>query len=89
VNELSEILRVYIEARFGLPIRYQTTREFLGGARRNPSWGEGLNSELDEFLRFFDRVKFAAEPANDLEIANAITFAVRFVQHCISSEPAA
>lgn len=87
--EASDILRVYIEGRFGSPIRYQTTREFLGAAHTRPGWDAQQNQELGNFLNFFDRVKFAAESAAPKETGTAIDFAEAFVRRCIPPDSAA
>lgn len=76
--ECSDILRAYIEGRFALPIRYQTTREFLGAAQAHP--------ELGEFLEFFDGIKFAAGSADSREMRETIDGAERFVRRCIPAE---
>ena len=73
--ECSDILRAYIEGRFALPIRYQTTREFLGAAQAHP--------ELGEFLEFFDGIKFAAGSADSREMRETIDGAERFVRRGI------
>ncbi|HEY3854137.1 MAG TPA: hypothetical protein VGO67_07075 [Verrucomicrobiae bacterium] len=76
--ECSEILRRYIEARFALPLRYQTTREFLSAA--HAALAIEWRGELGEFLQFFDGVKFARDnPAGDKTLA-AIEGSERFVR---------
>ena len=81
--ECSDILRLYIEARFALPIRYQTTREFLGAAQTEPQLGVEARQELGEFLSFFDRLKFARDSAPSSETLAAIDGAERFVRRCL------
>lgn len=84
--ECSDILRRYIEARFGLPIRYQTTREFLGAARQNPELSPESREELGVFLGFFDGLKFAQVSASAEQTGAAIDGAERFVRKCIPVE---
>lgn len=84
--ECSDILRVYIEGRFALPIRYQTTREFLGAAQAHPELGAEPRRELGEFLAFFDGIKFAAGSAEPQQMRETIDGAERFVRRCISVE---
>lgn len=85
--ECSDILRAYIEGRFALPIRYQTTREFLGAAQAHPELGAEPRRELGEFLAFFDSLKFAAGSAEPQQLRVTIDGAERFVRRCIPTEP--
>lgn len=85
--ECSDILRAYIEGRFALPIRYQTTREFLGAAQAHPELGAEPRRELGEFLAFFDGIKFAAGSAEPQQMRETIDGAERFVRRCIPAEP--
>ena len=84
--ECSDILRRYIEGRFALPIRFQTTREFLGAAQSEPLLGPEPRLELGEFLNFFDRLKFARDTATSSETLAAIDGAERFIRRCIPEE---
>jgi hypothetical protein len=84
--ECSDILRRYIEAQFESPIRYQTTREFLGAARANADLTPESRRELGDFLEFFDGLKFAHESATSERTASAIDGAERFVRKCIPAE---
>ncbi len=86
--ECSDILRTYIEARFALPIRYQTTREFLGAAQAAPELGAEAQSQLGEFLKFFDQLKFARADATADQTLATIDGAEQFVRRCILTEPA-
>lgn len=81
--ECSDILRGYIEARFALPIRYQTTREFLGAAQSAPELNAEAQSQLGEFLRFFDQLKFARANATAAQTLATIDGAEQFVRRCI------
>ena len=84
--ECSDILRAYIEGRFALPIRYQTTREFLGAAQAHQELGAGARRELGEFLIFFDGIKFARDSADPQQMRETIDGAERFVRRCIPAE---
>ena len=81
--ECSDILRTYIEARFALPIRYQTTREFLGAAQSAPELNAEAQAQLGEFLKFFDQLKFARANATAEQILATIDGAEQFVRRCI------
>lgn len=84
--ECSDILRLYIEGRFALPIRYQTTREFLGAAQTHPQLGPEPRHELGEFLGFFDQLKFAQGTAEGSQMLEVINGAERFIRRCIPPE---
>jgi hypothetical protein len=85
--DCSDILRTYIEARFALPIRYQTTREFLGAAQAAPELNAEAQSQLGEFLKFFDQLKFARANATSEQTLSTIDGAEQFVRRCIPPEP--
>jgi hypothetical protein len=87
--ECSDILRRYIEARFTSPIRYQTTREFIGAAHLNPELSADSRKQLGEFLEFFDAIKFAQGDAEPERTLAAIDGAERFVRKCIPVEVSA
>lgn len=84
--ECSNILRRYIECRFALPIRFQTTREFLGAIHSSPELSGESRDELGTFLKFFDGIKFAQERAEPSRTGEAIEGAERFVRRCIPAE---
>ena len=86
--DCSDILRTYIEARFALPIRYQTTREFLGAAQAAPELKTEAQAQLGEFLKFFDQLKFARETAPAERTLATIDGAEQFVRRCIPPEQA-
>lgn len=81
--DCSDILRTYIEARFALPIRYQTTREFLGAAQAAPELGAEAATQLGEFLKFFDQLKFARANATAEQTLATIDGAEQFVRRSI------
>lgn len=79
--EVSEILRDYVSARFGLPVRFQTTREFLDAAVRNPALSAIQREELGRFLGFCDLVKFARQPATATEQVGLLNNAETFIRN--------
>lgn len=81
--ECSDLLRTYVEARFALPIRYQTTREFLGAAQSSPELSAEAQAQLGEFLKFFDQVKFARSDATADQTLATINGAEQFIRRCI------
>jgi hypothetical protein len=85
-TECADILRRYIEARYSLPIRYQTTREFLGVAVADAGLAPEARKELGEFLEFFDGIKFAQASAAPERTAAAIDGGERFVRRSIPAE---
>lgn len=85
--ECSDILRSYIEARFALPIRYQTTREFLGAAQAAPELSVEAQAQLGDFLKFFDQLKFARASATAGQTLATVDGAEQFVRRCIPPEP--
>lgn len=79
--DVSDILRDYMSARFQLPIRYQTTREFLDAAAANPVLDASQREEVAVFLGFCDLVKFARRPANPSEQSGLLDTAESFIRH--------
>ena len=76
----SELLRDYVEWRYRLQIRYQTTREFLDTAAASQSLQPESRSRLGEFLGFCDRVKFARAQASDAEGDGLLDAAEAFIR---------
>ena len=77
--ELSDIVRRYIEARFGLRAPELTTEEFLLEAQRSADLSATHGELLSAFLARCDRVKFARySPAAD-ESQEALQVARRFL----------
>lgn len=81
--DCSDILRTYIEGRFALPIRFQTTREFLGAAQAAPELNAEAQTRLGEFLKFFDQLKFARANATADQTLATIDGAEEFVRRCL------
>ena len=78
--EASEILRVFIEGAHALPIRYQTTREFLTLAAESAHLSVPQRQILAQFLGFCDLAKFARQPATQAEMVQSVETAIQFVQ---------
>jgi len=77
---LSDIVRTYIERRYGLKAPERTTEEFLREMRASPVLDVGHKELLAGFLRAADLVKFARhEPAPE-DCQEALDSASRFVR---------
>lgn len=83
-HECSAILRQFLEERFTLPVTRQTTREFLSEARRVSELNALANAQLDAFLKFCDRLKFATEAATPARTLAAIGEAEQIIRQCVA-----
>lgn len=76
--EVSQVLRVYLEERFGLHAPERTTEEFLIEVQASPALDPGQRRELQGFLSQCDLVKFArvvpAAEVHELVLAQAENF---------------
>ena len=79
-QEISGILRRYIEARFGLRAPEQTTEEFLDGLKTGAALDIRYQGLLKQFLTHCDLVKFAAHLPSGEDIRNTIDSCRTFVQ---------
>ncbi|MFZ2633626.1 MAG: BatD family protein [Desulfosalsimonadaceae bacterium] len=79
-QEISGILRRYIEARFGLRAPEQTTEEFLDGLKTGMALDIRYQGLLKQFLTHCDLVKFAAFSPTGDDIRNTIDSCRTFVQ---------
>jgi hypothetical protein len=61
---VSDIVRAYLEAVLDLPVREQTSEEFLEALRHLPGQPPVLNEQLPRFLEQCDIVKFARQDLN-------------------------
>lgn len=77
---LSDIVRRYIEERFGLRAPEQTTEEFLVGMAAEPTIRNRHKKLLRGFLGQADLVKFAQLVPDRSEIRSAVEAARRFVR---------
>jgi hypothetical protein len=80
--ECSLVLRRFIEARFQLPVLYQTTREFLEHARTSERLAAPHQAGLGQYLHFCDRVKFGRRSMTSDEMNQMVDYAVQFVRLC-------
>lgn len=78
--EASDILRAFIEGQHQLPIRYQTTREFLEAAASSSQLTAAQRETLGQFLGFCDLGKFARQPATLGEMEQTVDTAIRYVE---------
>ena len=79
---LSDIVRRYIEGRFGLAAPRKTTAEFLVDAERDERLLESQRSHLRAFLRLADLVKFAGHEPAAQQGQRALDDARDFVTAC-------
>ncbi|MCA8942165.1 MAG: hypothetical protein KDB80_06350 [Planctomycetes bacterium] len=78
--EVSQVLRVYLEDRFGLQAPERTTEEFLPEVERSGLLDAEQRAHLRRFLEQSDLVKFAAmQPGEDAH-REAFAFAEGFVE---------
>lgn len=84
---LSDIVRRYVEERFGLRAPEQTTEEFLATMVGSPAISGTHQRLLGSFLEQADMVKFARlEPARQ-EVLDSVEAARKFVRQTIPAEP--
>ncbi len=76
---LSDIVRQYLERRFGLMAPERTTEEFLREARSSSVLADGHKTLLSGFLRAADMVKFALHEPSASESNDALAAARGFV----------
>jgi hypothetical protein len=79
--ESSELLRDYVEWRFRLAIRFQTTREFLDHAARGAEVSQPAAGWLGRYLGFCDRIKFAQGSADAAARSGLLDAAEAFLRH--------
>ncbi|RJP90891.1 MAG: hypothetical protein C4518_08305 [Desulfobacteraceae bacterium] len=85
-QEISGILRRYIEGRFGIRAPEQTTEEFLDGLRTGSALDIRYQGLLKQFLTHCDLVKFAAHLPSSEDIQNTIDSCRTFVQETRMNE---
>ncbi len=84
---LSNVLRRYIEGRFGLRAPEQTTEEFLIELRQGQPFGPAHQQLLQSFLEHCDLVKFAElQPSRD-EAQATVAVCRRFIDETKHEEP--
>jgi hypothetical protein len=77
--EITNILRRYIENRFGINAPEQTTEEFLEGLKKNTDFLENYRVLLKNFLSHCDLVKFAAHLPSTDDIQNTFNSCKEFI----------
>ena len=77
---LSEILRTFISAHFGLQAVHQTSSEFLAAAAHSDRFSEEDRSLLARFMAKCDLIQFARVPASEDDSRELLSSAVAFVQ---------
>lgn len=83
---LSQVLRVYVEGRYGLHAPERTTEEFLAEAERHGGIPVEQRAALRRFLQACDLVKFAAVVPGEAEHLDALLVATAFVNATIPVE---
>lgn len=82
-SELSDIIREYMEKRYGIKAHEKTTDEIFAGLKYTDITQENKNL-LSQILRLADLVKFAKErplpPDNEQSMDNAINFVLKTQQ---------
>jgi hypothetical protein len=76
---LSNVLRHYIEDRFGLRAPEQTTEEFLAELQRGQPFAPKHNESLQAFLEHCDLVKFAELQPTPQEAATSVELCRKFI----------
>ncbi len=79
-QHISNILRRYIENRFGLHAPEQTTEEFLPGLDRVSDFPNQYNGLLETFLTHCDLVKFAEHRPTQEDIQKTFDSCKAFIQ---------
>ena len=85
---LTDIIRHYIEDRFGYRAPKQTTTEFLSAVQREDLLCEKHQAPLQEFLQVADMVKFACHSPSRDEADAAIDKARKFIHDTANDETA-
>ncbi len=85
-TELTEIIRGYVEHRYGVPAMEQTTDELLTALRLS-SMPTGAQQQLGQILRLADMVKFAKWIALPIENEQVMASSIRLVQETADTRP--
>jgi len=85
--ELSAVVRRYLEDRYEIRAPESTTEEFLERASHAPALAREHRELLLSFLRRADLVKFARSVPGDLEIAESVRSAERFLEETREDAP--
>ena len=76
LSQVSQILRRYISAAFGLPAGELTTQELISAMTSNREFDGKLRQATSQFLEFCDSRKFAPRPATSLQSAVSLALAL-------------
>ena len=87
--ELSDIVRHYLEARFGVRAPEMTTEEFLLETARSGALSAPHRALLTDFLRDSDLVKFARHWPSSEDVSRALVAARRVIDETAVAEPEA
>jgi hypothetical protein len=79
-SRISDVLRGYIENRFGLQAPRRTTEEFLSDLSRNATFSAEHQGLIAAFLQDCDLVKFAEHTPSQEEITRAIDSCKAFIE---------
>lgn len=83
---LTQIVRVFVEDRYGLQAPEQTTEEFLLSIREHPHLLRDHGELLQHFLRYADLIKFARMDSTKGDCHEAWRSAETFVQAAIPEQ---
>jgi hypothetical protein len=86
-NEVSAILRAYIQSRYSIPATQRSTEEFLAEITADSTLGRH-QSKLCDFLRSCDRAKFANCPLSSETRKDLVDQATTFVVETSQPTPA-
>jgi hypothetical protein len=78
--DLSQVLRVYLERRFGLRAPERTTEEFLRELDAGDQLARDHRGALQQFLQRCDLVKFAAQVPDEAAHRSTFQLALAFVE---------
>jgi hypothetical protein len=85
-SKISDVLRGYIENRFGIHAPRCTTEEFLADINRDAPFSAEHKGLLEEFLQDCDLVKFAEHYPEQAEITKAVDSCKAFI-HATKAQP--
>jgi hypothetical protein len=88
VKQVSLVVRVYIQERFGLRAPHRSTEEFLREAQRSALLEDEHQQSLGVFLSQCDLVKFARHHADVEQMQELLDSARHFVEATIKEEQA-
>lgn len=83
---VTDALKNYIDARFGVDAPEMTTAELFDALKKENTLSNELYSEAKDLFERADFVKFAKYVASDKDNANALPVAVRFVTETYQAE---